>query len=224
MEKESLGLIETVGLVPAIEAADAGSKAANVVFRGMQQARAGLITVMFVGDVAAVRAAVAAGAAAGRLVGNVVSVHVIARPDRQLHVTPNGPKPAGATTSAALIAEEPPLTLQQTEEKVEQILDELTPEATKALDEQVESIVEESECVGGNEVAVDEAEAVVVVEEEPPQPVAEAVVIEEVVIEEIAPEETPVEEETEVVSVGRATTTRKKEKEKVRKPKSKRKF
>ena len=66
MEKESLGLIETVGLIPAIEAADAGSKAANVVFRGMERARGGLITVMFVGDVAAVRAAVTAGAVAAR--------------------------------------------------------------------------------------------------------------------------------------------------------------
>jgi BMC domain-containing protein len=223
MEKESLGLIETVGMVPAIEAADAGSKAANVVFRGIGHARAGLITVMFVGDVAAVRAAVTAGAAAARLVGNVVSVHVIARPDRQLHISPNGAKPAGGSTGAP-IAEKPPLTLQQTEEKVEALLDELTPEAVIALDEQVESIVEESECVGGNEVALDEAEVAAVTEEEQPRIVAEAIVIEEVAVEEVAVEETPVEEEPEVVSVGRAPTTRKKEKEKVRKPKSKRKF
>jgi microcompartment protein CcmL/EutN len=90
MEKESLGLIETLGLVSAIEAADAGSKAANVSFRGYERGRAGLITVVFVGDVAAVRAAVSAGAAAARQVGTVVSVHVIARPDSQLHVTRNG--------------------------------------------------------------------------------------------------------------------------------------
>ncbi len=66
MEKESLGMIETLGFVPAIEAADAGSKAANVTFRGYERARAGLITVVFVGDVAAVRAAVTAGSAAAR--------------------------------------------------------------------------------------------------------------------------------------------------------------
>ncbi len=47
MERDSLGLIETSGLVAAIEAADAGSKAANVTFRGYQRARAGLITVVF---------------------------------------------------------------------------------------------------------------------------------------------------------------------------------
>lgn len=90
MEKDSLGLIETLGLVGAIEAADAGSKAANVFFRGYERGRAGLITVVFTGDVAAVRAAVSAGAAAAKRVGQVVSIHVIARPDLQLHVTPNG--------------------------------------------------------------------------------------------------------------------------------------
>lgn len=94
MEKESLGLIETLGFVAAIEAADAGSKAANVSLRGYERARAGLITVVFVGDVAAVRAAVSAGAAAARRVGKVISVHVIPRPDSQLHVTPNGTRAA----------------------------------------------------------------------------------------------------------------------------------
>jgi ethanolamine utilization protein EutM len=93
MEKESLGLIETLGLVAAIEAADAGAKAANVKLRGYEQARAGLITVFFAGDVAAVRAAVSAGAAAAKRVGKVVSVHVIARPDRQLQVSTNGTQP-----------------------------------------------------------------------------------------------------------------------------------
>ena len=93
MERESLGLIETSGLVAAIEAADAGSKAANVTFRGYARARAGLITVVFLGDVAAVRAAVTAGAVAAKRVGTVISMHVIARPDRQLHVIANGAKP-----------------------------------------------------------------------------------------------------------------------------------
>ncbi len=70
-----------------------GSKAANVTFRGYERARAGLITVVFLGDVAAVRAAVTAGAAAAKRIGTVISVHVIARPDRQLHVIANGAKP-----------------------------------------------------------------------------------------------------------------------------------
>jgi len=92
MENDSLGLIETLGLVGALEAADAGSKAANVTFRGYERGRAGLITVVFTGDVAAVRAAVSAGAAAAKRVGHLLTVHVIARPDRQLHFTPNGSK------------------------------------------------------------------------------------------------------------------------------------
>jgi len=102
MERESLGLIETLGMVGAIEAADAGAKAAKVTFHGYARGRAGLITVMFTGDVAAVRAAVAAGVAAAKRVGQVVSVDVIARPDRQLHVTPDGSKPIEHEISAAL--------------------------------------------------------------------------------------------------------------------------
>jgi len=90
METKSLGLIETLGLVGAIEAADAGTKAANVSFRGYQRGRAGLITVVFTGDVAAVRTAVAAGMAAAKQVGQVVSAHVIARPHVQLDVSRNG--------------------------------------------------------------------------------------------------------------------------------------
>jgi ethanolamine utilization protein EutM len=84
MKKLSLGLIETWGWVPAIVAADAACKAAAVSLLGYELARAGLITVKVVGDVAAVQAAVAAGAAAAKKVGRVISVHVIPRPDRQL--------------------------------------------------------------------------------------------------------------------------------------------
>lgn len=89
MVKQSLGLIETWGYVPAIEAADAGTKAANVTLLGYERARGGLITVKFVGDVGAVKASVAAGVAAAEKVGKVVSVHVIPRPDRQLRIGPS---------------------------------------------------------------------------------------------------------------------------------------
>ena len=87
METPSLGLVETFGYVAAIEAADAGSKAANVRMLGYERGTGGLITVKFTGDVAAVRAAVSSAAAAAGRVGKVVSVHVIARPDRQLGIT-----------------------------------------------------------------------------------------------------------------------------------------
>jgi ethanolamine utilization protein EutM len=100
MNTNSLGLIETWGLVPAIVAADAASKAAMVSLLGYELARAGLVTIKVIGDVAAVTAAVAAGAAAARQVGKVVSVHVIPRPDRQLRINPptteGRPSPAPA--------------------------------------------------------------------------------------------------------------------------------
>src|SRR6516164_10868366 len=76
----ALGLIETKGLVGAIEAADAMVKAANVRLIGREQIGGGLVTVMVRGDVGAVKAATDAGAAAAGKIGEVVSVHVIPRP------------------------------------------------------------------------------------------------------------------------------------------------
>ena len=80
MEKQALGLVETRGLVGAIEAADAMAKAANVSLVGKEKAGSGLVTVMVRGDVGAVKAAVDAGAAAAKRVGELFSVHVIPRP------------------------------------------------------------------------------------------------------------------------------------------------
>jgi len=76
----ALGMVETKGLVGAIEAADAMVKAANVVLIGSEYVGGGLVTVMVRGDVGAVKAATDAGAAAARRVGELVSVHVIPRP------------------------------------------------------------------------------------------------------------------------------------------------
>ena len=73
-------MIETKGLVPAIEAADAMVKAANVNLIGKVQVGGGLVTVMVRGDVGAVKAATDAGAAAAERVGELLSVHVIPRP------------------------------------------------------------------------------------------------------------------------------------------------
>ena len=74
---EALGMVECMGLVAMIEAADAMVKAANVRLVGWEKIDAGLVTAIVRGDVAAVRAAVDAGAAAGRRVGVVVATHVI---------------------------------------------------------------------------------------------------------------------------------------------------
>jgi ethanolamine utilization protein EutM len=76
----ALGMIETKGLVGAIEAADAMVKAANVSLIGKVLVGGGLVTVMVRGDVGAVKAAVDAGSAAAKRIGELVSVHVIPRP------------------------------------------------------------------------------------------------------------------------------------------------
>ncbi len=84
MAGEALGLVETRGLVGAIEAADAMVKAANVDLVGKEQIGGGFVTIMVRGDVGAVKAATDAGAAAARKVGELLSVHVIPRPHEEL--------------------------------------------------------------------------------------------------------------------------------------------
>lgn len=80
----ALGMIETRGLVGAIEAADAMVKAASVSIVSQTKAGGGLVTIMVRGEVGAVKAATDAGATAANKVGEVVSVHVIARPHDEL--------------------------------------------------------------------------------------------------------------------------------------------
>ena len=82
----ALGMIETRGLVGAIEAADAMVNAANVTLIGRTQVGGGLVTVMVRGDVGAVKAATDAGAAAARNVGELISVHVIPRPHNEVEM------------------------------------------------------------------------------------------------------------------------------------------
>lgn len=84
MSQEALGMVETKGLVGAIEAADALVKAANVALVGTEKIGSGLVTVMVRGDVGAVKASVDAGAAAAERVGQVVSTHVIPRPHKDV--------------------------------------------------------------------------------------------------------------------------------------------
>ena len=81
---QAAGLIETLGYPPAIEAADAAVKSAWVTVESIELAKAGLVTVIVRGDVAAVQAAVAAGSEAAARVGTVVSTHVIPRPSEEL--------------------------------------------------------------------------------------------------------------------------------------------
>lgn len=227
MEKESLGLIETLGFVPAIEAADAGSKAANVHFRGYEQARAGLITVVFVGDVAAVRAAVSAGAAAGRRVGTVVSVHVIARPDSQLHVTRNGTRP---TQEIALAPAEvlKPVPVSPVQDMETAPVAPAPPVEPLPLEEAVPVVEATSseQAVEEEVIAVSEPEPLVTpVVEEAPAPAAEAPAEEEITAKFVGGNGYPgiqeIEEEAEAVVTTTAPVARKKEK--VRKTRNKRK-
>lgn len=87
----ALGMIETHGLVAAIEAADAMVKAANVTLTRKEEVGGGLVTVMVRGDVGAVKAATDAGAAAAERVGELISVHVIPRPHEELEPILSGP-------------------------------------------------------------------------------------------------------------------------------------
>ena len=91
---DSLGMIETKGLVAMIEASDAMVKAAKVTLIGYEKIGAGYVTTIVRGDVAACKAATDAGAAAARRVGELVSVHVIPRPHVNIDaVLPLGRQP-----------------------------------------------------------------------------------------------------------------------------------
>ena len=103
MTSDALGLIETRGLIGAIEAADAMVKAANVQLTAKEYIGAGYVTVMVRGDVGSVKAATDAGAAAARRVGELVSVHVIARPHTELERI----LPTSATASGGASAGKP---------------------------------------------------------------------------------------------------------------------
>ncbi len=80
----ALGLVETRGLIAAIEAADAMLKAANVQLLGKEVTKGALVTIKVVGETGAVKASIAAGAAAAERVGELVSTHIIPRPHEEL--------------------------------------------------------------------------------------------------------------------------------------------
>jgi ethanolamine utilization protein EutM len=93
MKQAALGMIETLGLVASIEAADAGVKAADVKLLGCEKVKGGLVMVAFAGEVAAVQAGVSAGCVAAEKVGTVISCHVIPRPEADLRMLLQGKHP-----------------------------------------------------------------------------------------------------------------------------------
>lgn len=84
MADRALGMVETRGLVASIEAADAMVKAAKVKLLSKEKVQGGLVTILVVGETAAVKSAVDAGAAAAQRVGELISTHIIPRPDDQI--------------------------------------------------------------------------------------------------------------------------------------------
>jgi ethanolamine utilization protein EutM len=98
--QQAIGMIETKGLVALIEASDAMLKSANVTMIGWDKVGSGMVTSFVTGDVAAVKAAVDAAAAAAGRIGQVVGVHVIARPHEELVAM--YPKKKGSKASASV--------------------------------------------------------------------------------------------------------------------------
>lgn len=141
---KALGMIETRGLVAAIEAADAMVKAANVTLTCKEHVGGGLVTVMVRGDVGAVKAATDAGAAAAERVGELISVHVIPRPHGELEFILNGPEKAESVPEVIpeeeSAAEEPEEAEAETEPAAEEI-----PEETAEEKEVQEAKPEEKE-------------------------------------------------------------------------------
>ena len=91
MSLDALGMVETKGLIGAVEAADAMVKTANVILIGKEYIGQGYVTVLVRGDVGAVKAATDAGSAAARRVGELVAVHVIPRPHAEVEkILPKG--------------------------------------------------------------------------------------------------------------------------------------
>lgn len=88
---DCLGFVEVIGLVTAIEAADAGLKAANVELVGKDNVGAGLVSVIFKGEIGSVKTAVDAGISAATRIGKVVSSSVIARPSEEINVISSKP-------------------------------------------------------------------------------------------------------------------------------------
>ncbi len=110
MVKKAIGLIETIGLVAAVEAADAAVKAANIELLGYELTRGGgMVVVKLLGDVGAVKAAVDAGAGAAGKVGTVWATHVIPRPHQELAGMVESRETVGRKTQPPItVVNEPP--------------------------------------------------------------------------------------------------------------------
>ena len=111
--QQALGLLETKGLVGAIEGADAMAKAAEIRILNKELVEGGLVVIKIIGDVAAVKAAVDAGAAAAEKVGELLGSHIIPRPDQQIDAILNDQIPPVTKVSKVKSTELESLTVQK---------------------------------------------------------------------------------------------------------------
>lgn len=130
---QALGMIETKGLVGAVEAADAMVKAANVRLIGKELVGGGLVTVMIQGDVGAVKAATDAGAAAAQRVGELISVHVIPRPHEELDSLIGGSEPPKGNDKRTADLKQPEIIPEAAAELIEENIEEPSTEAQKTV-------------------------------------------------------------------------------------------
>lgn len=164
---QALGMIETKGLVGAIEAADAMVKAANVNLIGKEKVGSGLITVMITGDVEAVKASVDAGAAAAQRVGQLIGVHVIARPHEDMEGIFNKTKKDVTEISVEEKIENIQETVELTEQETEQVIEKNIEIKTEEIVEDIpleneknENVIETDEIDKKKELSRDELEAI----------------------------------------------------------------
>ncbi len=157
MQMQALGMIETKGLIPAIECADAMLKAANVSLVDRVFVKGGLVTIIIEGDVGAVKAATDAGAAAAQRVGQLISVHVIPRPHEEVEekiIYPTSKKKIVEETVEEEVAEQ--------EEIVETVIENKEQVPEKAVNNTVSPVSEEINLDDGlNELHKDDLDKLV---------------------------------------------------------------
>ena len=171
MKQQALGLIETHGLVAAIEAADAALKTAAVELINYQKVTGGLLTIAVTGEVAAVQAAVAAGSAAAAKVGVLVSQHVIPRPMADIELLidtrkkspeppnpePPDPNPAGSGGDGPAAEAEAPAEITEAADKAKEAAAKAKDEEAAAKAEEAVSRAEETAEEAADEIRADEA-------------------------------------------------------------------
>lgn len=147
MSDRALGMVETRGLVASIEAADAMVKAAKVQLIGKEKVQGGLVTILVAGETAAVQSAVDAGAAAAQRLGEIVSTHIIPRPDDQIDQIVNNegkPEIKRIRKEKEIVEEKPTRTRKKVQVEKEEFLEEEKPVRTSSSFSTIDRLKEEA--------------------------------------------------------------------------------